>query len=200
MLDQRTILNTLISVDDCILVVIDVQDSFLRKYAQDRVEKILSRVGWLMEISKILEIPIVATAESIDRMGTLSPSLAERLPPDTPIFNKVIFNLTDNPEIFKAVEKTGRKTAVLVGIETDVCIAQSAIGLLQQGYHVVAVADATASPGDAHAAGLERMRNAGVLVTNVKGLYYEWVRSVERTASIAKAHLQRIGLPIDVIF
>jgi nicotinamidase-related amidase len=200
MIDQRSILNTLIDVDDCILVVIDVQDSFLRKYAQDRVEKILSRIGWVMDIAKILEVPIVATAESIDRMGTLSPSLAERLPPDTPIFNKVIFNLTDNPEIFEAVEKTGRKTAVLVGIETDVCIAQSAIGLLQQGYHVVAVADATASPEDAHTAGLERMRNAGVLVTNVKALYYEWVRSVERTASIAKAHMQRIGLPIDVIF
>ena len=67
----------------------------------------------------------------------------------------------------------------MVGLETDVCVAQSALGLLQEGFDVVAVADACGSPGTAHEFGLERMRGAGVMVTSAKTVYYEWVRTVE---------------------
>jgi nicotinamidase-related amidase len=195
----RTILNDLIHVNDCVLALIDIQDSFLRKYSQKEVDLILSRVGWLVEIAKILNVPLVATAESIDRMGSLSPSLVEKLPPHTPIFNKMVFNLSDNPEIFQAVKDCGRKTVVLVGLETDVCIAQSALGLIQSGFQVAVVADATNSPGGAHEVGLERMRNAGVLVTSVKALFYEWVRTVEMTHAISREHIDRIGTPLDII-
>lgn len=198
--EHNTIRNTLIDVQDCVLVVIDVQDSFLTKYARDRVEKILSRVGWLMDVARILDVPLVTTAEDIDKMGSLSASLIERLPDGAPVFNKMFFNLTDNPEIFRAVEATGRKTAVLVGLETDVCIAQSALGLIQHGYQVAVVEDATASPGKAHAVGLERMRAAGVLVTSIKALYYEWVRGVKKSEGIARKNLEQIGLPIGIIF
>ena len=52
--------------------------------------------------------------------------------------------------------RSGRKTAVLVGLETDVCVAHSALGLLGHGYQVAVVADATGSPGTAHGFGLER--------------------------------------------
>ena len=92
----------------------------------------------------------------------------------------MIFGLAADAEIMAAVQNTGRKTAILVGLETDVCVAQSAIGLLQKGYQVVVVADATASPGTDHEFGLERMRNAGVLISGVKGLVYEWIRTVDR--------------------
>jgi len=50
---------------------------------------------------------------------------------------------------------------------------------LRQADEVLGVADATASPGAAHAIGLERMRRAGVLVSSVKSLYYEWIRTVD---------------------
>jgi hypothetical protein len=59
-------------------------------------------------------------------------------------------------------------------------VSQSALGLLQRGYRVVAVADATGAPEPAHTAGLSRMREAGVVMVNVKNLYYEWLRTVEQ--------------------
>jgi nicotinamidase-related amidase len=86
------------------------------------------------------------------------------------------------------VEGTGRRTTVLVGLETDVCVAQSALGLLERGYRVVAVADATGSPGTAHAAGLARMRDAGVIIVETKNLYYEWLRTVERVGQFRRAN------------
>jgi len=92
----------------------------------------------------------------------------------------VVGGLAEDHEIISAVKAMGRKTAVLVGLETDVCIAHSAIGLIQRGYQVAVVADATASSDTGHAIGLERMRRAGVLVLSVKSLYYEWTRTVDR--------------------
>jgi hypothetical protein len=69
---------------------------------------------------------------------------------------------------------------VLCGLETDVCVAQSAFGLLDAGKRVAVVEDAVGSPGAAHAQGLERMARAGVELVGLKGLAYDWLRTVER--------------------
>jgi nicotinamidase-related amidase len=191
--------QTLIDVHDSVLIIVDIQDYFLKKLQPERVELLISRVGWLMEISKLLKVPMVVTAEDADRLDGFSRCLAEKLPPDTPVFNKMVFGLTGQVEILEAVHKTGRKTAVLVGLETDVCVAQSAIGLLQAGYAVVAVSDATDSPGEAHETGLQRMRNAGVLVTSLKDIYYEWIRTVELSNSLGQQLKGHIGTPKGII-
>lgn len=69
-------------------------------------------------------------------------------------------------------------------METDVCVAQSAIGLLGEGYKVVTLQDAVASMDADEEIGLNRMRNAGVVISSTKALYYEWIRSVSRSASL----------------
>ncbi len=190
--------HALVNVDDCVLLVIDVQDYFLDKLTQPQRDKLISRIGWVMEIAKILQVPIIATAEEMPRCGSLTRSLAEKLPPTAPIYNKMIFALADNPDILAAVQATGRHTAVLVGMETDVCVAQSAIGLIGAGFQVVALADATISPGDAHEFGLERMRGAGVLLMLAKSLYYEWIRTVAMSNQIPEEHFDRIGVPLGM--
>jgi len=68
---------------------------------------------------------------------------------------------------------------VIVGLETDVCVMQSALGLLQKGFRVVVLSDAAASPGPCHDAGILRMQNAGVIISTVKGTFYEWTRTVD---------------------
>ena len=114
--------------------------------------------------------------------GWLRPSAMPRVIP------KVVFGLADDPRVGPAVRDTQRGTAVLVGLETDVCVAHSALGLLDQGMRVVVVEDAVASPGSAHAAGLDRMRRAGVVGVVTKQLHYEWMRTVERSRAFDAAH------------
>lgn len=191
--------KSLINVDDCVLTIIDIQDHFLAKLPPERAELLVNRVGWLMEIAKILHVPIVVTAEEPDRLDGFLPSLAERLSPGTPIFDKTVFGLAGQPNILKAVQQTNRKTAVLVGMETDVCVSQSAIGLMQNGFQVVAVSDATDSPGESHEIGLERMKEAGALVTTLKVVYYEWIRTVSMSNTIDQEHGKRIGNPAGII-
>lgn len=169
----------LIDRDDSILLVIDAQPAFLDKLPARERRALVSNICWLIGVATWLEIPLVVTAEDLPRLGGAALEIAQMLP-DTPVFDKMIFGLADDPAILAAVAHTNRKTTILTGLETDVCVAQSALGLLERGYHVVAVADATGSPGTAHTAGLTRMREAGVVIVNVKNLYYEWLRTVEQ--------------------
>ncbi|MFZ5820983.1 MAG: hypothetical protein ACOYYJ_13870 [Chloroflexota bacterium] len=73
------------------------------------------------------------------------------------------------------------------------------MGLLENGFKVAVVQDATGSPGTAHEVGIERMRVAGVLVTSVKSVFYEWIRTVQRANEFSQKYDQEIGLPKDIV-
>jgi hypothetical protein len=136
-------------------------------------------MAWLMRVARALEIPIIVTAEDIERNGPLVPDLGSLLPAGTTVFDKMIFGLMRQADIQAAVDATKRDCFVLIGLETDVCIAHSALGLTAAGHRAVVIDDACASPPPHHAHGLRRLRDAGIVVTSVKGIFYEWVRDLE---------------------
>lgn len=191
--------KSLINVDDCVLIIVDVQDHFLARLPPQRAEQLVNRVGWLMEVAKILNVPMIVTAEEGKRYAGLTAVLAEKLPPGTKVLDKTVYGLADQTNILDAVRKTGRRTSVLVGMETDVCVTHSTIGLMQNGFQAVVLVDVTDSPGDAHVFGLERMRGAGALVMSLKGLYYEWIRTVSMCNMMDDELLKRIGHPNGII-
>jgi nicotinamidase-related amidase len=169
---------------DCVLVVIDAQPGFYPEELADRPAALeaLARAAWLAKLAHELDVPVVATEEEPERNG----STAIELAPGTPVLIKPTFGLAGTPEILRTVRDTGRGTAVLVGFETDVCVYQSAIGLLDAGLRVMAAEDATFSPGEMHKRGLARLHDAGVAMTHCKALAYEWVRTVERTGVLPR--------------
>jgi nicotinamidase-related amidase len=170
----------LLDVDDSILCVVDVQPGFARKMdTNDELRPFIQRVVWITALANVLGVPTVVTEEESDRNGSTLLEVVARLSDPTLRYSKPAFGLADVPEIMAAVETTGRRTAVLVGMETDVCVSHSALGLLDRDYRVVVVRDAVLAPGDAHGDGIERMRAAGVTLVGAKGLFYEWVRTVE---------------------
>jgi nicotinamidase-related amidase len=160
----------LIAHEDCVLVVIDAQPGFFGPEPQAAAQA-LDRAAWLVALAQRLDVPIVVTEEEPEDNGPTDPRLAVATP-----FVKPTFGLAGTPEILAAVT---RPTAVLVGFETDVCVYQSAVGLIEASRTVVVVEDATFSPGEMHARGLERLRDAGARLTHAKALGYEWVRTVD---------------------
>jgi nicotinamidase-related amidase len=190
--------SKLIDVGDSILVVIDVQASFLDKLPPDEGRALNQRICWLIGVARWLHVPLVATAEDIPSLGGVDAQVERALPEGITVYNKLIFGLAGDPAILGALDQTGRRTAILVGLETDVCVAQSALGLLEQGYQVAAVADATGSPGTAHAFGIERLRDAGVTIVSTKGLFYEWVRTVEAALRWRAECFDALGVPEGV--
>jgi hypothetical protein len=132
-------------------------------------------------------VPVVVTEEEPERNGETAAPVRDVLAAGAARHAKPVFDLSVCPEILADVSRHDRDTVVLCGLETDVCVAQSALGLLDTGKRVVVVEDAVASPGTAHVQGLARMSRAGVELVGVKALAYEWLATVERANEFAAA-------------
>ncbi len=187
--------SLLIDVDDSVLTLVDVQESFLGKLPEAESAILLERICWLIGVARWARVPQVVMAENISSSGSVHPAVAGALAPGTPVHDKMHFGLAADDGILQSVRDGKRNTAILVGLETDVCICQSALGLLEQGYRVAVVADAVGSPGPDHAYGLQRMRAAGVVVVGLKGLFYEWMRTVQRSEQFHADCDQTLPLP-----
>jgi len=189
----------LLDADDSVLCVIDVQPHFVAKLAEtDGGAPFLQRVVWVAALANALGIPVVVTEEEPDRNGVTLPEIVARLPDPTPRYPKPTFGLADVPEVMTAVEATGRHCAVLVGMETDVCVAHSALGLLDRRYRVAVVRDAVLAPGDAHEDWIERMRAAGATLIGAKGLFYEWARTVDAASKLDEV-MASVPLPDGLV-
>jgi nicotinamidase-related amidase len=180
----------LVDHGDSVLVVVDAQEGFygdrLPPGESERARAALARMSWLAKVARRLRVPAVLTEEDPQRNGATFAPLAETLRDATPVV-KPTFGLTGTPEIVARIETTERGTAVLVGFETDVCVAQSAIGLRERGMRVVVVEDAVFSPGEMHERGLARMVAEGVELNHCKGLVYEWTRTLERSRAVLES-------------
>ncbi|HEX4896883.1 MAG TPA: isochorismatase family protein [Candidatus Limnocylindrales bacterium] len=181
----------LIDRDDSLLLVVDLQPGFFAGHAEAAragLGEAVARAAWLVGVAAALGVPVIVTEEDPARNGPTDTAVLARAGPATPVFEKHVFGLAGQPDILAAVEASGRRTTLLTGSETDVCVAQSALGLLARGFRVGVVTDATFSPGAMHALGLRRMREAGVLQVHAKGVYYEWVRTLAEARRFEGAH------------
>jgi nicotinamidase-related amidase len=180
--------SRLIERDASVLIVVDAQAGFLAGDGDGGVREIVARMAWLTGIAAALDVPVVVTEEDPDRNGPTEETILAHVPAGSPVLIKPVFGLADTPAIREAVEATARRTAVLVGTETDVCITHSALGLLDRGYRVAVVSDATYSPGAMHEHGLRRIAEAGGTIIHAKGVYYEWLRTVDAATAFRRAH------------
>ncbi len=172
-----------LDADDCVLAVIDTQDGFLRKLPKQEASELVDRIRWLCRLADWAGVPLVVTEEEPETNGETAPPVRDALASGVARHAKPVFDLSACPAILADVTRHGRETVVLCGLETDVCVAQSALGLLDAGKRVVVVEDAVGSPGVGHEQGLARMSHAGVELVGVKGLGYEWLGTVERATA-----------------
>jgi nicotinamidase-related amidase len=184
-------MSRLLEREDSLLVVIDAQSSFYGDAPGAEPAALLGpldRAAWLAGVATVLGIPAVVTEEDAATNGPTAARILASLPPGTPVLAKVVFGAADQPDIAAAMEATGRRTAVLTGLETDVCVAHTGLGLLDRGWRVVVVEDATYASGDMHAAGLRRLAASGAEVMHAKGVYYEWLRTLADARAFQHAH------------
>jgi nicotinamidase-related amidase len=176
----------LVRREDSLLVVVDAQPGFFRYDAlgeddAKRAANAVTRIVWMAGLAALLDIPAVVVEEGPERNGHTEPRILERMPAGTPTVEKPTFGLTACEEAVAAIRATGRRTTVLAGFETDVCVAQSAIGLLELGFRAVVLEDATyTNSAREHERGIARMTGAGVERNHCKGLTFEWLHTVDR--------------------
>jgi nicotinamidase-related amidase len=159
----------LMNRSDTGLLVIDVQTKLMDKMA-DR-DAVVANVIRLIEAAKVLGLPIQATEQYPKGIGPTVPELIDRLP-DRP--EKLTFSCCGLPAVAERFRARGVCKVLLAGIETHVCVQQTAFDLLAQGFRVYLAADAMASrkPTDRDLA-LRRMERAGMTITSTEAALFE---------------------------
>jgi nicotinamidase-related amidase len=134
----------------------------------------LARSRFLASIAALLDVPVLGTVQNPERMGGLDESIASFVL--DPTEGKQAFSCMGCAPFVGRLEAMGREQVVLVGIETHICVSQTAHHLIDKGFEVAVCADAVSSrTQDRHLIGLERMRHAGVAVAHTESIAYEWM-------------------------
>ena len=190
----------LVDGEDSVLVVVDTQPGFFAYSKMDAEDAaaaagVVDRIVWMAGMARLLAIPAVVVEEAPEREGPTEPRVLAALPEGAPVVPKPTFGLAGCPEAVAAIEATGRRTAVLAGFETDVCVMQSAVGLAELGYRSIVLVDAAYTTGARqHERGLMRIADAGVERNHCKGIVFEWLRVVDEAIEVFES-ARELGTP-----
>lgn len=163
--------GTVVMADDAVLVLIDVQERLAA--AMEHADRVVTGCILLSEVADVLGIPVIVTRQYPRGLGDVVPAL-EPVATRAQMVDKVTFDCLREPSFVAALEGTGRHQVVLAGMETHICVTQTALSLERQGYGVHVVADAVCSRrDDDRDVALSRLRAAGVVVTTAESVVYE---------------------------
>lgn len=175
--DYAEIARRPLEPEQCALIVIDIQEKLLPPIWQR--EQLVRNAKLLIRLAGILNIPTVATTQYAKGLGNTVPEVASLLPANESI-DKLMFSCFGS-DVFCSILKRlpGQRTTVLLcGMETHICVAQTALAALRDGYLVHVASDAVSSRTESNwRVGLERMRAAGAVISSTEMVIYELLRS-----------------------
>lgn len=153
------------------LLVVDVQERLMAAVRESK------RIVWncrrLMDAAQVFAIPLAATEQNPEKLGPTVAELTQRLwgPPPA----KLAFSCGECGGIFAEWQAAGRDRVLLCGIETHVCVQQTALDLLAAGYMVFVAADAVGSRAAIdHDVALRRLEISGAVITTTEAAMFEW--------------------------
>ena len=156
----------------CTLLVIDIQEKLLPPiYEKDRLVR---NSQLLIRLARILSLPILVSTQYAKGLGQTIPEIAS-LAPGVEATDKLEFGCLANSEFCSTLATVkGRDTLLLCGMETHICVMQTALGALNQGHIVHVAADAVSSRTELNwKLGLQRMRDAGAVISSTEMMIYE---------------------------
>jgi nicotinamidase-related amidase len=162
-----------------VLAVVDVQEKLVA--AMPRKDEVVATAVRMVRACALLGAPIVVTRQYPDGLGDTVPEIVSALEDastsvSVAVVDKTAFCACDEPGFLEALYDTGRSMVALVGMETHICVTQTALALAKKTYPVHVVADACCSRRDAdHDVALDRLRAAGIVVTTRECVLYDSV-------------------------
>jgi nicotinamidase-related amidase len=167
---------TVLNVEDSLLFIIDIQEKLLNAAFNNEVLKSKSEI--LAKVSRILNIPCVITEQYPKGLGSTIPAIVENTKAYN--FEKLSFNALENPEILNYLKNLGRKQIILIGIETHICVRQTAKALLKEGFDVSIIKDCCGSRAESeHIAGLEIMKQEGCFIKTTEMALFELLKTAK---------------------
>ncbi len=164
----------ILNIEDAVLLIVDIQER-LATVMKDR-EKVVKNCQHLIELAKMINLPIVVTEQYPKGLGRTVSELQSAIPDYKPI-EKTAFNCCGEPAFVTAIKKLNKKKIIMTGMETHICVLQTTIGLLQEGFTIHVVEDAVCSRTDENwRTGLEYLRDAGAVITCTETVLFQLLR------------------------
>ena len=164
-----------LSSENAVLVVIDVQERLVPAMPQKVYLRLRDTVSMLVEAARLLDVPVVTTEQYPQGIGHTVPELADAC--RETLIEKVSFGCCGEPVFQKAMKEIGRSQVILTGMEAHVCVYQTVLGLLHDGYHVHLVRDAICSRNKTdYLAGVANAAQAGAVVTTAETALFQMLQ------------------------
>jgi nicotinamidase-related amidase len=166
----------LLTPENAIFLIIDLQEKLLPKIFE--FERVTTNCILLIKFARITGIPLLVTTQYERGLGPIVEEIKREVSGITSL-DKVEFGCFDNDRFLERIKDLGhaRNTVVLCGIESHICVTQTALGALEEGYNVHVASDATSSRTQWNwKVGLDRMSQAGAVISSTEMILYEILR------------------------
>jgi nicotinamidase-related amidase len=171
-----------LKAEQCALLVIDIQEKLLPPIFQN--EQLVKNAQLLIRAAAILKIPVLVSTQYSKGLGSTVPAIASLLP-DTEAIDKTLFSCFGSDAFCAAAKRLpgNRNTLLMCGMESHICVMQTALAALREGYLVHVASDAVGSRTEWNwKIGLERMRAAGAVISSTEMMIYELMQSSSSAA------------------
>lgn len=160
----------LMHVADTVLMVIDVQEKLMPHIANRPVVE--ENIARLVKVANAAELPVICTEQYPKGLGRTVASIADEV---TEAIEKITFSCVGVGQCRDRLQRVERRKVLLCGVESHVCVLQTAFDLMADGYTVFLAADAVSSRSEFdHATAVRRMEASGVSVTSTEAAIFEW--------------------------
>ena len=161
---------------NAVLVVIDVQEKLCAAMNQDNLRQLVKNTGILLDSAQELAVPVIFTEQYVKGLGPTLPELKEKAPAAS-CHEKMTFSCCGNESFIAQLKQSGRTQIIVCGMETHVCVLQTVIDLLGDGYTVHVVKDAVISrASDNKQTSLEAMTLAGAVPTCTESAVFQLLK------------------------
>lgn len=159
------------------LLIIDIQERLASAMPEKVLEKVLQNNAVLLQAAEKLAIPVVRSEQYPKGLGHTLADISAHLPGNAVSIEKTCFSCADAERFDEVFTKQHRQQVVITGIESHICVLQTALQLQHQGYSVYVVEDAICSRKKLHHKNaLQRLRQNDIVVSNTESVLFEWLR------------------------
>jgi len=169
---------SILNEKEALLMIIDIQEKLIN--AVYNKPEILKNAEIIAKTAKILDIPYIVTEQYPKGLGSTSTIIKTQLDKDENYYEKITFNALENPEIYNFIKTSGKKQIILAGIETHICVRQTANALLNEGFDISVLSDCCGSRlENEHFAGIDIIKQEGCRIKTTETSIFELLKSAK---------------------
>ena len=180
MVDKKMTKNkkkSLCDINESCLMIVDIQEKLSAVMPEKVINRLKTNANILLTAANKLNIPIIATMQYPKGLGDIENYIKDQLTDTSKCFEKTSFSGAMANGLLEHIEKLKKKLIILIGLESHICVLQTALEFSEKGYEVFVVSDAIASRKlTSYETALTRLEQADIWLLNTESVLFEWIR------------------------